>query len=380
MMKTRWFAHSQYIGFVLLLSILLSACGGAPTGVPLPPDTPTAAASEPGTPTSSGNWLQIYFTDPNAPHARDYEGGPDEDLAAAIDQARLSVDVAAYSLTLWSIRDALIHAFQRGVEVRMVMESDNIDTDEVQALKDAGIPIVGDQREGLMHNKFVVIDRLQVWTGSMNLTVGGAYRDNNNLLRLASPEAAQAYRNVFDEMFSEKLFGPDRSIHYSVPVKLTIENTDLEIFFSPEDKPASRIIELVQGAEHSIHFMAYNFTSNEIGEAVMERAQAGVGVSGIMDEGQVRSSQGTEYDPFIQTGLDVRLDGNENGLMHHKVLIIDRKIVITGSYNFTASAEESNDENVVIIFNPEVAELYYQEYLRVYDQAQGPEKEPGLQT
>ena len=105
-------------------------------------------------------------------------------LAAAIDGARLSVDVAAYSLNLWSIRDTLIHAHQRGAVVRMVMESDNMDDLEVQDLMDAGIPVVGDQHEGLMHDKFVIVDRAEVWTGSMNYTVGEAYTDNNDLIRI----------------------------------------------------------------------------------------------------------------------------------------------------------------------------------------------------
>jgi phosphatidylserine/phosphatidylglycerophosphate/cardiolipin synthase-like enzyme len=65
----------------------------------------------------------------------------------------------------------------------------------------------------------------------------------------------------------------------------------------------------------------------------------------------------------------VRLDGNE-GLMHHKVFIIDERIVITGSYNFSASAETTNDENVVILFNPAIAAQYLGEFQRVYDHGQ----------
>ena len=57
----------------------------------------------------------------------------------------------------------------------------------------------------------------------------------------------------------------------------------------------------------------------------MRRAQAGVTVTGVMDDGQVKTSQATEYDPFMQAGLDVRLDGNVLGLMHHKVIIIDQQ-------------------------------------------------------
>ena len=56
--------------------------------------------------------------------------------------------------------------------------------------------------------------------------------------------------------------------------------------------------------------------------------------------------------------------------MHHKVIIIDRSIVITGSYNFSASAEERNDENVVIIYNADIAAQYMEEFQKVYDQAQ----------
>jgi phosphatidylserine/phosphatidylglycerophosphate/cardiolipin synthase-like enzyme len=66
--------------------------------------------------------------------------------------------------------------------------------------------------------------------------------------------------------------------------------------------------------------------------------------------------------------VDVRRDGN-TGLMHHKVIIIDRSIVITGSYNFSNSAETSNDENVVIIHSAETAAEFMSEFQRVYDQA-----------
>jgi phosphatidylserine/phosphatidylglycerophosphate/cardiolipin synthase-like enzyme len=91
-------------------------------------------------------------------------------------------------------------------------------------------------------------------------------------------------------------------------------------------------------------------------------------VAGVMDDDQINSNQGTEYDSFRQAGVDVRRDGNA-GQMHHKVIIIDRTIVITGSYNFSASAEQHNDENVVIINNPEVASQYMAEFQRVYEQA-----------
>ena len=77
---------------------------------------------------------------------------------------------------------------------------------------------------------------------------------------------------------------------------------------------------------------------------------------------------GTEFDLFRQAGLDVRIDGNA-GQMHHKVFIVDGKIVAFGSYNFSKSAEERNDENIIIVYNQQIAEFFMQEFERVYAEA-----------
>jgi phosphatidylserine/phosphatidylglycerophosphate/cardiolipin synthase-like enzyme len=360
-MKTSQNSYSRIIRFLLILALGLSACDA----MHLPP--PSQVTQTPGT-DSFSSWLGIYFTDPSDVRAADYEGGPDESLAAAIDRSRLSVDMAAYSLNLWSIRDALIHAHQRGVNVRLVMESDNMDNREVQQLKEAAIPVIGDRHEGLMHNKFIVIDRSEVWTGSMNFTAGGTYKDNNNMIRIRSAQAAEDYTTVFDEMFVTDLFGTD-SRPPNLYTNLTINGTPVEIYFSPEDGVAAKIHSLIQAATSSIYFMAYSFTSNDLGDALLKKAADGLVVAGVLDDGQVNSDQGAEFDRFVQSGLDVRRDGNA-GLMHHKVIIIDSSIVVTGSYNFSASAEQANDENVVVIHNADVAARFMHEFQRIFDQAQ----------
>jgi len=94
-------------------------------------------------------------------------------------------------------------------------------------------------------------------------------------------------------------------------------------------------------------------------------------VAGVMEADQVISNEGTEYDRFIQAGLDVRLDGNEDQ-MHDKVIIIDGSIVITGSYNFSSSAEESNDENVLILHDDKAASTFTEEFWNIYNEAQQP--------
>jgi phosphatidylserine/phosphatidylglycerophosphate/cardiolipin synthase-like enzyme len=369
--------------YILALLILMTACKTVtPTETSAPPATrpPTAdsVTQTPATPLTEiplgagygvdGGWFQLYFTNPQSPLASQKTGGPDGPLAAAIDAARLSVDVAAYSLSLNSIRDALIRAHKRGVQVRMVMESDNMDNADPQKLKDAGIPILGDRREGLMHNKFMVIDNSEVWMGSMNYTDSGAYADNNNLMRIRSVKIAEDYAKEFEEMFVDDKFGPDVVAETPNP-HVTIDGTPIDVYFSPDDGIQANLVDLINNAQESIYFMAFSFTADALGEAMRVRAKDGVKVSGVMDADQVKSNIGTEFDPFSQAGLDVLSDGNE-GLMHHKVIILDENTVIFGSYNFTNSAETKNDENLIVVYNKEIAAQFMAEFQRVYAQAQ----------
>jgi phosphatidylserine/phosphatidylglycerophosphate/cardiolipin synthase-like enzyme len=249
-----------------------------------------------------------------------------------------------------------------------VMESDNMFDSAPQALMDAGIPIIGDRREGLMHDKFVVIDRSEVWMGSMNFTTSGTYEDNNNLVRIRSTKVAEDYTVEFEEMFKDDFFGPD-AIAATPNPRVTVDGVPLEVYFSPDDHVAQRIVELLRAAQQSIYFMAYSFTANDFGEILRQKARDGLIVSGVMEGSQVKSNQGTEFTPLTAAGLPVYLDGNV-GQMHHKVFIIDEKIVITGSYNFSASAERINDENVVIFFDPQIAAQYMAEFRRVEAEAQ----------
>lgn len=315
---------------------------------------------------SSGSWYQVLFTDPEAPASASLRGGPDDSLAAALDTSRYSVDVAVFRLDLWSIRDALLRAHRRGVVVRVVTDSDNLPEDEIVELQAGGIPVVGDHDDPLMHHKFVVVDRLEVWTGSMNLTVNGAYRNNNNLVRIRSRQLAEDYTREFEEMFLDGRFGSASRRDTPHP-RLEVGGFQLEAFFSPDDSPAARIVEVLHGARESIDFMAYSLTLNAIGEALLERAATGVRVRGVIERNQA-TNQGSEYQPLRDAGLDVRLDNNP-GNMHHKVIIIDGSIVITGSYNFSRSAEELNDENLLILHTTDLASQYLIEFEQIFGTA-----------
>jgi phosphatidylserine/phosphatidylglycerophosphate/cardiolipin synthase-like enzyme len=215
-----------------------------------------------------------------------------------------------------------------------------------------------------MHDKFVVIDRLEVWTGSMNFTIHDAYRNNNNMLRMRSVQVAENYTVEFEEMFVDDRFGQGSPANTPNP-SLTVEGVPLEIYFSPDDGVSARLVELIQGAQQSIQFLAYSFTSDDLANAILERAAAGVPVSGVFEASQVSSNQGGEYLRMKNAGLDVRLDGNPRN-MHHKVILIDGQTIITGSYNFSKNAETINDENVVVIFDPAIAAEFLEEFNRIF--------------
>jgi phosphatidylserine/phosphatidylglycerophosphate/cardiolipin synthase-like enzyme len=308
----------------------------------------------------------IYFTDPAGPSASTLRGGPDAALAEAIDSARYSVDMAIYRLDLWSIRDALIRAHKRGVVVRVITDSDHHDEAEILDLRAAGIHVMDDQREPLMHHKFTVIDGINVWTGSMNFTVSGAYRNNNNLIRIRSSRVGLDYTHEFEEMFLEKRFGALSEADTPYPF-MNIDGIQVEVYFSPDDGVEDRIDEVLRRAAKSIDFMVYSFTSDVLSETLLARAKAGVEVRGVVERDQA-SNPGSDYERLRQAGLDVRLDSNPRN-MHHKVIIIDGTIVITGSYNFSRNAEEYNDENVLILYDVRVSEEYLLEFKRIFENA-----------
>lgn len=386
--------YHSFLYSLFIVCLFLSSCG---IDLPIPAtetetsttETPSTETDVPSTPTFDfnpttettvtpielqagygvrGPWFELYFTNPTSPLSSQGTGGVDGPLVEAIDAARLSIDVAAYSLSLNSVRNALIRAHDRGVTVRIVMESSNMDRSDPELLIKAGIPIVGDNRDGLMHDKFMVIDRSEVWMGSMNFTDGGAYDDNNNLMRIRSTKVAEDYIVEFEEMFNEDMFGPDVVPQTPNPT-VELDGTRIDILFSPDDGALAALVPLLEGAQESIYFLAYSFTSNQLGEIVRLKAEAGITIEGVMDDGQIRSNQGTEFDPFRQAELDVRKDGID-GLMHHKVFVIDESIVVLGSYNFSQNAEERNDENLMIIYNPVIAGQFLLEFQRIQDQSQ----------
>lgn len=318
---------------------------------------PTLSSAENG-----DSFIRVFFSDPLTGRGR----GPDNELEEAINRAQRTIDVAIYNISLENIAGALIAAQSRGVQVRMVMESEAMDRTVPTTLAEAGIPIIGDRRDGLMHNKFTIIDGQEVWTGSMNYTSTAAYSDFNNLVQVRSAEAAQNYTVEFEEMFLDDLFSTDDLARTPYP-SIVVGGAPVEVYFSPDDGVSEHVEAEIRAAGQSIDVLAYSFTSDPIAEAMLEKHAEGVAIRAVFDESQMESNTGGEFENLRRAGLDVKTDGI-NGLMHHKVIIIDGKTVITGSYNFSASAERSNDENLMIIRSETLAQEFLLEFNKVWQQ------------
>lgn len=323
----------------------------------------TSPIAEPPPAPEVSDGIEVRFTRPSLVGPQILRGGPEAALAGAIDEADQSVAMAIYDLDLASVADALLRAQGRQVEVRLVVESDNLDTPEIHKLIAAGIPVVGDGGEPLMHDKFTLIDGKEVWTGSMNYTVNDAYFNDNNLIRLVSSPAAFVYAAEFNEMFGQMRFGALSTLG-SGPQVVALPAGPAEIYFSPEDGASARIVELIGNAQDDLVFLAFALTSEPIAAALEQRVAAGVEVRGVMDAGQANGA-GSRYEQLRQAGVEVRLDGNPDR-MHHKVIVIDGRTVITGSYNFSRSAETRNDENVVILHDANLAARFLEEFERVF--------------
>lgn len=311
-----------------------------------------------------GPWWQLYFTNP-ARRGRLPVDNPESALITLIRNARYFCG-AFYDISSERIADALIDAHRRGIAVKIVTEERNAERAAVKKMRNAGIAVITDQNRGLMHHKFAVIDNI-VWTGSFNITRNGLLRNNNNALAIQSDELASIFRNEFFEMFRDRIFGNRRELPFTRLTKryyVRIGETPINVFFSPEDNIERIIRKRIRKARKSLHFMMFTFTSDVLGEEIIRSFQRGVKVYGIFE----KDGTGSRYSEYVKMkleGIPVRFDSNK-GKMHHKVLILDERIVITGSYNFTKSANRVNDENILIIDNSTIAAAYLKEFYRLY--------------
>lgn len=286
--------------------------------------------------------------------------GIEAQVVSMIDSASSSIDLAVFEFALMRVARALVRAQERGVAVRMVYDSREEEQPAIKLLKEHQVPIRGDERSAFMHNKFMLIDQRTVWTGSTNLAPGGIYIADNNAISFTSPELAAEYRKEMDEMFVDGLFGVRSPSNTNRDWMTVDRGVRVQVRFAPEDSCMERVMEAVRGAKKSIRFLAFAFTSKPLADAMIERINAGVKVEGIF-ESRHAGWKDTKIGPLNAAGAKVRFDDNPDTL-HHKVIVVDDRYVLTGSFNFSEGADKSNDENLLVIDNRTIAKAFVREF------------------
>jgi phosphatidylserine/phosphatidylglycerophosphate/cardiolipin synthase-like enzyme len=349
--------------------------------IPSPPD-PTQLVAPP-VDAPGGSWWEVYFTDPNLINdPAQWQNSIEGRLIEKINAAQNSVHIAALEFDLTPVAEALIAARNRGVDVRWVTDDEHgIEADEepdrgqFAMLQLAGIEVRADTRSALMHNKFWIFDSQTVWTGSTNITGSAIFKQDNNVIVIHSPAVAAIFEREFQEMW-EGQFGPTSPSQLAEQSTI-VNGTPIQVIFTSEDGALEKaIIPMVTTAQFSIRFLAFSFTDYPLANAMIDRAQNGVSVAGVYEK-VGSDTDASEFKTLYCGGAAVRRDGN-GGFMHNKVIVVDERFVVTGSMNYSTSAEKSNDENVIILDNPEIAARYLVDFERVWGLASDPE--PGSIT
>ena len=310
--------------------------------------------------------LEVYFNDP-------YKNSKDRTIQNMIlkdiKNARKTIDLATYNYTDTKTAEALIDAVHRGVKVRMVIDEDNYNKKVVNQLRDWGVSVVSAHSNGLMHAKYIIIDKAIVISGSANMTLASFSYDNNFMIRLESQEAAKVFTDEFEEMYLDLIFGeksPKTKAASAIKLK---DGTTVYIRFAPEDGIDDMIESLIAAADKSVYMLAYSFASRDIAERLQAADEDGMDVIVICEDSKAYTDGGGQCGPLSEAGLAVYVDGSSDALMHEKVIILDNSVVIAGSYNFTRSADKRNDEQVLVIQSPKVAAAFLAEFDKILEEA-----------
>lgn len=277
------------------------------------------------------------------------EDNCEKNLLVLLNSSKKSIHCAIYDLKLEGVID-MFGKKSKDVDVKLILEKGNYDG-EIKGVR-------LDENSNYMHNKFCIIDDYIVWTGSMNPTLRGVEQNNNNVVVLYSEYLSKNFEDEFSEMWGGVYKGGENVLYPSV----FLNDMQIENLFCPEDDCADRLIELINEATDSVYFMTFSFTDEDVADALLFNDN--IDIKGVFETTQA-GSQYSQYQRLYDFGLSVVKDKNK-ATMHHKVFIIDKKIVFTGSYNPTGSGNLRNDENVIIIHDSEVALKFLEEFELVY--------------
>ncbi|GAA4967778.1 phospholipase D-like domain-containing protein [Actinoplanes utahensis] len=313
-------------------------------------------------------------------------GGPDDldgvirDFIAGAAETLL---VAVQELDSRTIAESIVAARGRKLRVQTILEGDYLrespaladpwattgenETNRIihAALLRAGIDLVTDLNPKIFHQKFIVRDpgrdTAAVLTGSTNFTrtdTGVNPPDNpeqvgnnlNHLVILRGQTAANLYLAEFQRMRSGT-FGALNERVTSRPAEFRLGRIRVKPIFAPYHGPEMEIMKQMLKARERVDFAMFTFArSSGIDDTMAWLLKAGIPIRGVLDRGQ-GSQEWAATKQLLQAGAQLYENTFGNGVrkVHHKLMIIDRRLVVAGSFNFTAPANTLNDENIVVL-------------------------------
>lgn len=180
-----------------------------------------------------------------------------------------------------------------------------------------------------------------------------------------SPPASQKIKFLWGALTLVCGIGLGWGLHYTFNSSSFIDSTrtmgKIQVCFSPHGQCLEQILAQIKRAEESIKVQGYSFTSLPIAMALIEAKEKGIKVEIILDKSQKRAPH-SQFNRFLNEGMALWVD-HKPAIQHNKVMIIDGKTLLTGSYNWTNAAEHRNAENLLMIEdNPALLQHYTQNF------------------
>lgn len=277
---------------------------------------------------------------------------------------------AFYELDLENLSEKLVDVNNNGIDVSLIIDNKYLNEEGLNPLENSGVKIYSDTNRGTrydnyMHDKFCVIDKKILITGSANPTENGFYYNNNNILKIESKLLSKNYRNEFMQMASGKFGYNKNSVLEYNNVTFEYENESYLIssYMCPQDDCLENVLNILSKAKDGVVFATFAFTHDDIENKLLELDSQGVNVTGIIETRSV-NLKGSRISGLAKI-FSIKNDTNSK-TMHHKFFVVDGRWVITGSMNPSNSGANYNDENILIIKNKKIADMFIEEFETLY--------------
>jgi phosphatidylserine/phosphatidylglycerophosphate/cardiolipin synthase-like enzyme len=241
-----------------------------------------------------------------------------------------------------------------------------------------------------MHNKFAVMDagdmnNAMVWTGSTNWSDDQLNEDANNVVIINDQSLAIAYKMEFEEMWGSNgplplpgnaKFGPDKSDN--TPHEFSVGGKRVECYFSPSDNTNRKILESLSSANSELYAALLIFTRIDLANEMAAKINSGVYSAVMVDDSTGSSNSWNILKPLLGNNMMQFDHLGLAGILHHKYAIVDQSnagsdpLVITGSHNWSTTADSRNDENTVVIHDADIANQYFQEFVKRFNDQGNP--------